>query len=84
MNKADHDGETLLHNAAWNGQEAVVKALLEGGADVNKADNDGKTPLYYVARDGPEAMVANGHEAVVKALIEAGAEAALDGNGMTS
>ena len=52
--------------AALNGQEAVVKALIEGGADVNKADDDGWTPLYTAA--------ANGHEAVVKALIEAGAD----------
>ena len=36
--------------AAQKGHEAVVKALIEAGADVNKADNDGRTPLYWAAQ----------------------------------
>jgi ankyrin repeat protein len=52
--------------AAMNGQEAVVKLLLERGADI---DSDGKysqTPLSLAAR--------NGHEVVVKLLLERGAD----------
>jgi len=26
-----------------NGHEAIVRALMDSGADVNKADNDGRT-----------------------------------------
>ena len=31
------DGETQLLTAAWKGHLEVVRALLEGGADVNQA-----------------------------------------------
>eukprot|EP00982_Pelagococcus_subviridis_P015521 31407-Pelagococcus_subviridis.AAC.5 len=54
-----------LHKAASNGHEAVVRALIEAGADVNKANDNGTTPLFIAAQKG--------HEAVVKALMEAGA-----------
>ena len=52
-----------------NGHEAVVKLLLEKGADVESEDAKfgmGYTPLLLAAR--------NGHEAVVKLLLEKGAE----------
>jgi ankyrin repeat protein len=39
------DGYTLLHHAAKNSSEAVVYALLEGGADLSIADGERKTPL---------------------------------------
>jgi hypothetical protein len=55
--------ETLVNIAAQNGHEAVVRALIELGADVNKAHDIGWTALYAAAY--------NGHEAVVRALIEA-------------
>ena len=35
--------------AAQNGHEAVVRALIEAGADVNKAGDDGATPLFIAA-----------------------------------
>ncbi len=51
-----------LHLAAENGQEAVVRLLLEKGAELESKDKkNGRTPLLWAAR--------NGHEAVVKLLL---------------
>ena len=51
---------------AANGHEAVVKLLLEKGAELEAKDSDGRTPLRRAAE--------NGHEAVVKLLLEKDAE----------
>ena len=57
----DSYGRTPLSYAAWNGHEAVVKLLLEKGAELETKDKVyGQTPLSYAAW--------NGHEAVVKLL----------------
>ena len=67
VNKRDSRGWTPLSYAAENGHEAVVKLLLEKGAELETKDlHYGRTPLLYAAR--------NGHEAVVKLLLEKGAE----------
>ena len=58
------DKEALC-KAAQNGHEAMVRGLIEAGADVNEAKDDA-SPLYIAAEFG--------HEAVVRALIEAGAD----------
>ena len=42
------------------GREAVVKLLLEKGAELESKDTNGRTPLAWAA--------ANRHEAVVKLL----------------
>ena len=42
--------------AAWGGNEAVVRALMEAGADVNKATDDGETPLLQATFGGHEAV----------------------------
>ena len=36
---------------------AVVKLLLENGADLNKADSDGKTPLFMASQLAHTAVV---------------------------
>ncbi|MEM7584219.1 MAG: ankyrin repeat domain-containing protein [Acidobacteriota bacterium] len=41
-----------LHLAADQASEAMIAALLEGGADVDAADVDGMTPLHVAARRG--------------------------------
>ena len=61
-----YDRSPLLW-ATENGHEAVVKLLLEKGAELDaKDDSLGRTLLWRAAE--------NGHEAVVKLLLEKGAE----------
>ena len=67
---------TPLHVAAWRAQHAVVRLLIEAGADVHTRDGRGRTPLqravaacvdsYWTDRRQPES---------VRALLEAGASA---------
>jgi ankyrin repeat protein len=47
------------------GCEAVVKLLLDKGADLQSKDKYGRTPLSWAAEKG--------HEAVVKLLLKKGA-----------
>jgi hypothetical protein len=48
----------FLQNTARRGHEAVVKLLLEKGAEPETKDKiDGWTPLSYAAGDGHEAVV---------------------------
>jgi ankyrin repeat protein len=58
--------DTPLCIAARNGHEAVVKLLLEKGAELEAKDRDSRTPLSWAAE--------NGYGAVVKLLLEKGAE----------
>ncbi|KAF7155865.1 hypothetical protein CNMCM5623_008745 [Aspergillus felis] len=57
---------TPLSWAAENGHEAMVKQLLDKGADIDTRDKNGQTPLLLAA--------ANGYEAAVKQLLEKGAD----------
>jgi ankyrin repeat protein len=51
------DGTTPLYIAAQNGHEAIVRVLIELGADVKKAEDDGWTPLYVAAYEGNAVVV---------------------------
>ncbi len=79
VDACDEDGRTALMDAAsWNGNEGVIKILIEAGAAVNVPDLNGNTALMIAASE-------NGNEDVVKILIEAGADVnAKNKDGMTA
>ena len=54
----------VLHCAATNGREAIVKLLLENGTEVDARCEGGETALHCAA--------IYGHGAVVKLLLEKG------------
>ena len=62
---ADHV-ETHLMQAAEKGDVALVKSLIQEGADLNARNKDGDTSLNIAAR--------NGRTGVAEALIKAGAD----------
>lgn len=66
----NNEGETPLGIAVNHNNIKVVKALLEGGADVHSIDSHGKTALHIAAT--------NGHAEVAKLLLEKGAWITLD------
>ena len=61
----DGDGRTLLHKAAYTGNDAAIRWLIEKNADINEIDNEGSTPLHI-------AVYRNNLE-VVDCLIKNGA-----------
>ena len=68
--------ETLLSYAVRRGLAAVVRLLIEKGAELESKDREGRTPLSWAA--------VNGHEDVVRLLLERGAEFELkDSKGRT-
>ena len=70
-------GGTLLMKAAEEGQEVIVRVLLQRGASVNQQDNYGGTALMAAAL--------HGHLAIVQALLDAKADASLQAtNGRTA
>ncbi|XP_031340471.1 uncharacterized protein LOC116168669 [Photinus pyralis] len=73
---ADASGSTILHCAAYKGNESIVIQLLEYGLDVNTSDTDGKTPLHWASQKG--------HLKVVRCLALKGADLnAVDNFGRT-
>lgn len=72
----DQDGWTALMCAARRGWAAVIRQLLEKGADVNESNSGRDTPLILSAMSSSEA---------VRLLIEAGAKVnAVGKNGRTA
>jgi TonB family protein len=72
----DEAGWTALMHAASAGHEAVVRVLLDAGADIRRRDKVGETALHLAA--------ANGRTAVSRLLLQAGADfAARDVEGRT-
>jgi len=63
---ANQDGYSLLMLAAYAGHTAIVRGLLERGADVDKQNNRGQTPLA--------GAVFKKYDEVVDVLIDAGAD----------
>ncbi|EAL85341.1 ankyrin repeat domain-containing protein [Aspergillus fumigatus Af293] len=66
VDKKDARGRTALYWASSKGHEAVVRLLIERGANVRVKDKLGLTALYQAS--------SSGHEAVVKLLLEHGAD----------
>lgn len=58
---------TALHCATKSGREAVVRLLLENGANVNVNDSNGRTALHVAAPQG-------GDGRIVQMLLEMGAQ----------
>jgi hypothetical protein len=70
VNSTDHDGLSPLYCAARNGQEPIVRMLLEYGADIDLADKNGSTPL--------DVAVAYGHESIATVLSNHGKTSAVE------
>ena len=75
LSKHDEFGMTALMWAAERGCEAVLRLLVEKGADLNAKERDGKTALMKAAER---------HETTVRLLLEKGADMnAIDKGGST-
>ena len=62
----NHEGNTLLMLAAYNGNPELVRALIERGADVNRLNDRHQSPLA--------GAIFKKEDEVVSALIDAGAD----------
>jgi len=48
IHEENYKGETALFNACQKGHCAIVKYLVEHGANINKVNDVGETPLFNV------------------------------------
>ena len=82
LNVPRSDGTTILHLAAYMGDSALVKYLLEAGVPTTSLGKHGQTPLHDCVRSqqlktwsrhGPHHQVGLDHvSSVAKMLVEAG------------
>lgn len=59
-------GDSMLHQASFDGNITAVMSFLEYGANVDARGKKGKTPLHHAARKG--------HTKVVQPLLDHGAD----------
>lgn len=57
VNSTNQYGWTAIHKACFKGHLAVVKELVQSGADVNLKTNDGDTPILLAAWKGKSTVV---------------------------
>ncbi|MEM9170406.1 MAG: glutaminase A [Pseudomonadota bacterium] len=69
LGRADYDGRTALHLAASEGQEKIVRFLIDQVSDVAPRDRWGATPLDDARREGCADIVA---------LLEAAVDGGVD------
>ncbi|KAF3916932.1 Ankyrin-2 [Orbilia brochopaga] len=70
LEKTNGDGFTPLTGAISKGQESVVRALIEAGADVNFTPVGGRTPLLEAC--------AKGYHGIAQLLLENGARESIN------
>jgi ankyrin repeat protein len=66
LDAQSHEGCTALYLAAEEGDERIVRLLLERRANVSLAASDGGTPLHRASE--------HGHDLCARALLEAGSD----------
>jgi ankyrin repeat protein len=57
VNRPDADGFHPLTYAVWTGNQKLVEALLEGGADPGTVEHEGTTALHVAARGNHPAII---------------------------
>ncbi|GBM99861.1 Serine/threonine-protein phosphatase 6 regulatory ankyrin repeat subunit A [Araneus ventricosus] len=76
VNSSDLTGSTLLHVAAFFGDQLLVEHCIENGCDINARTNSGSTALHLAAQGS--------HPNMISFLLSKGMEIdAKDGNGET-
>lgn len=73
VNAADADGDTALHGAVHRGSGAIVRFLVEKGADVDAVNGKGWSPLS-VAQGVFYPNTFNRHPELVTLLLDLGAD----------